>query len=464
MESKTEQSGNERLSWHELNTYTTAKLALRQINDAISQKASAAPKTELLRKAGDFIVEAVDAITNKNGDYSELLAKATDIGVDIINEGLIQKFELAVEERAPIVGDYSELLEKAKEAINGGVAVANIKLTPIGDAKPDREILEIANYVGLIGLRLTEEKLDLDEEEFPASFVNFRALDYTVSQFAKAAKTHKGWDRKLKDTEFTEGYELAVERVNKSANQIKENVAKARFAGQIDFVNGSAKAVSSALTYFNVGLAEEKKDAVKNELYERGARLVLSAYDALVSDDALYSAKRLFGDETAAFKSGKGPNEDNMSWELDTIIRKLETYEKLVDEVKELVGNIAKNGLLGDPEDVRPIDDYLYHDVGKISEISQEILGSTITLFENTFIPAARAYAEVDEAKAKKCIETEKRVGEKFWELSVLYNTCAAVVNDGKRVSEPEFETYRSAVKQKLAPSGRARVPSGEGA
>lgn len=421
MESKTEQSGNERLSWHELNAYTTARLALRQINDALSRDDNAdggEEKNEILEKAGEFIIEATDAVAGKKGDYSELLAKATDIGVNLVNSGLI--------------GEATEAR--------------------------DKEILEVANYIGLLGMRLTEERLDLEGEGLPYSFVKFKALDYTTGRFKEAAKINPAWDRRISDEEFMSGYERAVELVTKSANQIKENVAKARFAGQIDFANGAAHVASSALAHVNAGLADEK-DAVKAGLHERSARVVMSMYDALVSDDALYSAKRLFEGEKESFASGNGPNGENASWELDAIVRKFETYEKAVDEAKTLVYDIAKNELIGDEGDARPIDGYLVLDVGKIRDMGQEMLGSTIVLFENTFGPAAQSYSKLDAAKARKCIEAEERLGTKLQELSMLYQTCNAVMQHAgeHRVSEPEFEMYRSMVKQQMT------MPLGEG-
>lgn len=466
MESKTEQqSGTEkRLSWHELNTYNNAKLALRQINEAISHADNSDGKNEILRKAGEFVTEAVDAIAGKNeeGDYSKLLDKATDIGVDIINEGLIQKFALVVEGQPAIAGDYSELLETAKAAVGRGVDVANIRLTPIGDTQPDRETLEIANYVGLMGMRLTEGMLDLEKEELPVGFVNFKTLDYTVGQFAKAAKMQKEWNRKLNDIEFTDGYERAVDLVTdpKNQNLMKDNIAKARYAGKIDFVNGTAQAASSALAHINAGLADEK-DAAKAALHERSAKAVLSMYDAIVSDDALYSSKRLFEDEKETFRSGAGPNKKNMSWELDSVIGKFETYEKAADEAKAVMYDIAKSELIGDPGDARPIDGYLLFNIDKIKNMGEEMLGSTMLLFENIFSPAAQSYSKLDEARAKKCTEAEEKAGRKLQELSILYQTGNTVMEHAgdKRVSEPEFEMYHSMVKQQMTmPLGERRA------
>lgn len=422
MESKTEQpeaNVNERLSWHELNTYTTAKLALRQINEALSHEDNSEGKNAILRTAGEFVTKAVDAIANGNGDYSKLLDKATDIGVKIVNSGL--------------VGEETE--------------------------ERDYAILETANYVGLLGLRLTEEMLDLEGEGLPNSFVKFKALDYTIGRFKEAAKINPAWDRRVSGQEFMDGFGQAVKLATdlKNQNLIKDNIAKARYAGKIDFRNGTALVTSSALAHINAGLADEK-DAAKIGLHERSAKLVMSMYDALVSDDALYASKRLFEDEKEAFKSGAGPNAKNMHSEMDSLLGKLETYEKLVDEATSVVDGISRNELIANGEnDTRPVDAYLLINTDKIKNLGKEMLGSVTVLFENTFSPAAQSYSKLDSEKAKKCMETEKRVAEKLAELSVLYQAWGAVFQhgDGKRVGEAEFEAYHSMVKQQMK-GGRA--------
>lgn len=420
MESKTErQSGNERLSWHELNSYTTAKLALRQINDALSHADNADGKNEILRNAGEFVTEAVDAIAGKtDGDYSKLLDKATNIGVKIVNSGLIGE---ATQER-------------------------------------DHEILEVANYVGLIGMRLAEKKMDLESEEgLPNSFVKFKAVDYTIGRFKEAARINPAWNRRISGQEFMDGFGKAVELAKdpKNQNLMKENITRARYAGSIDFRNGVAQVTSSALTHFNAGLADEK-DATKTALHERSAKLVMSMYDAIVSDDALYTSKKLFEDEKEAFLSGAGPNAKNMYWEMDSLLGKLDTYEKLVDEAKSVVNDIARNELIGDPGDTRPVDAYLLINTDKMKNFGQEMLGSVTVLFENTFAPAAQSYAKLDSEKAKKCMDAEKRVADKLVELSTLYQTWGAVFQhgNGKRVGEAEFETYQSMVKQQIGERG----------
>ncbi len=426
MESKTEQKqaadGNERLSWHELNTYTTAKLALRQINDALSQEDSAAhtlkaagsgKKTELLRKAGDFIIEAVDAIaTNKTGDYSKLMDRATEIDIKLVNAGL--------------VGEETD--------------------------ERDYAILETANYVGLLGMRLSEDMLDLDQEELPNSFIKFKAIDYTIGQFEKAAKMDKAWDRRISSQEFMDGFGQAVKLATdpKNQNLIKDNFAKARYAGEINFRNGAAKVTSSALAHINAGLADEK-DAAKIGFYERSAKLLMSMYDALVSDDGLYASRKLFEDEKEAFKSGAGPNTKNMHLEMDSLLGKFETYEKLVDEATSLVDSISRNELTTNGEnDTRPVDTYLLANTDKITNLGKEMFGAVTVLFENTFSPAAKSYSRLDGEKVGKCMEAEKRVAEKLAGLSALYNAWGAVLqhNDGKRINAAEFEKYQSMVKQ----------------
>lgn len=423
MESKTEQqqSGNERLSWHELNSYTTAKLALRQINEALSHADNSDGKNAILRTAGEFVTEAVDAIAGKNedGDYSKLLDKATNIGVKIVNSGLIGK---ATQER-------------------------------------DHEILEVANYVGLLGMRLAEKKMDLESEEgLPNSFVKFKAVDYTIGRFKEAAKINPAWNRRISGQEFMDGFGKATNlaKDRKNQNLMKENITRARYAGSIDFRNGVAQVTSSALTHFNAGLADEK-DETKIGLHERSAKLVMSMYDALVSDDALYISKKLFEDEREAFTSGRGPNAKNMYWEMDSLLDKLDTYEKLVDDAKSVVNDIARNELIANGEnDTRPVDAYLLINTDKIKNFGQEMLGSVTVLFENTFAPAAQSYAKLDSEKSKKCMDAEKRVADKLVELSTLYQAWGAVFQhgDGKRVNEAEFETYQSMVKQQIGEKG----------
>lgn len=410
---------NDRLSWNELHAYTNAKVVLRRVNGLLAKSREGEPgvREELLRKTGELAIDVMDSITG----------------------------ESAIDEHA-----YARLLERGNGLVDG-ILDAGLMQNEKGVGKPDWEILRSITCIGALGMRLSDFKLLGDaDRELPEELVGLDTAGRTYESFKKAAQElPEEHDRRASAGEFAAAYAgfanaVAVAEAKKS---IKEKLAQNRATGQMDFLDDAARRTARALMHVNAGLYLEKADD-RRELYSRCARLVIGAkggavegmYGALVSDDPLHSAKRLFEAEKEAFLAGKNSLQEDVSWELDSILGKLGAYERLAGEAFSFVRDVAARELVEGNEDAP--DRHLIECVRKIKGLCLEMNASASLLFHNHYGPSRRLYDAVDAAKSGQCAAAGAKAIDKLEELLALCYACDATARlyDGKKTDEKRFD------------------------
>lgn len=407
---------NDRLSWNELHAYTNAKVILRRVNNGLlakSREGEPGVREKLLRKTGELTIDVMESIACESvideQTYTGLLGRGNGLADGVINAGLIQNEE---------------------------------------DTPPDWELLRSITCIGALGMRLSDFKLVGADPELPEGLVGLDTTGRTYESFKKAAQElPEEHDRRASAGEFAAAYAgfanaVAVAEAKKS---IKEKLAQNLATGQTDLLDDAARRTACALMHINAGLCRESAEG-KKELYLKCAKLVTNGetggmYGALVSDDPLYSAKRLFEAEKEAFRTGKKSPRENVSWELDSILGKLGAYERLAGEAFSFVSDVAARELIEGNEQDAP-DRHLIECVRKIKGLCLEMNASAAVLFHNQYGSSRRVYDAIDAAKSGQCLMTGDAATDKIAELLALCYACDATarLSDGKKTDEKRFD------------------------
>lgn len=496
MESKEETKAG--LSLHELHTFTDAKRALRHVNTELGKK-DVGPEAEIYREAGGLVIEMLDAVLDGKPDdsYLELLEAGNDAMLNIVNTGLIQKYdgELMLSDGSPaITGSYSEVLTKAKEL---HIDPAKIKATPAGGTQPDIELIKTASLIGALGTRLVEARLNLDETgPIPPEFVKFAALDDTILAYRTAASKVKELNRRLDPPDFKEIFVAILDKKNRylADERSREIIGVTRKAGMTDPAQATNKVATYAIRHFHDGIDTTGDDEEKCRLHIRSGRVVKAMRDAVLADDPRFSAKRLFDSEMLAFLAKVAPAdqkqeyeialkksglpEENEKWELDAVSNKLKTYEQVLDKANDVLHHIAKHelvvGSLPDTDLVYNLDLWvksfknrrqkpepdmdLVYNIEQIKNMLSEIDSATDILYNRQFNPEFSSYNRLDKGKTVEVTISVQNIAGKVKEGFDLYKTCNALVQyygeetkgrmvTEKRVSAEVFDNVYGIIK-----------------
>lgn len=419
-------------SWNELNAYTNAKVVLRRVNGLLAKsprkRGGDAEREGLLRKTGELAIDVIESIADKNAMDEKSYIGMLDSGNELVDEiaaaGLIQN------EKAP-------------------------------GNPPDWKLLKMITCIRALGMRLSDFKLPEDDDDddgdrkLPEELVRLDTAGRTYDGFKEAAQERPGeYDRRASAGEFAAAYAHSANTVAGAEKSIKENLAMARLTGQTDLLDDAARETACALMHINAGLCRENAAAAaagdnRKELYLKCAKLIMGAeneavggmYGALVSDDPLYSARRLFDAEKEAFRTGKKSPPENISWELDSILGKLGAYERLAAEACSVVRDVAARELIEGSKQDEP-DKHMAGCIGKINDIGLEMKASAEILFHNQYGLSRRLYDAIDAAKSGQCATAGDRATDKLAELLALCYACdaTALLSDGKKLGRARFD------------------------